>query len=37
VMVTHDPQAASRAKRTVKLANGAIVGDALRDRSLHVA
>ena len=37
VMVTHDPQAASRAKRTLKLADGAIVGDTPQDRSLHVA
>lgn len=37
VMVTHDPQAASRAKRTLKLADGSIVDDSPQDRSLHVA
>jgi putative ABC transport system ATP-binding protein len=37
VMVTHDPRAASRAKRTLKLADGVIVGDTPQDRSLHVA
>jgi len=38
VMVTHDPRAASRAKRTLKLADGSIVDDdASPDRSLQVA
>ncbi len=37
VMVTHDPQAASHAKRTLKLADGSIVADSSQDGSLHVA
>lgn len=37
VMVTHDPRAASRAKRTLKLADGSIVDDVSPDRSLQVA
>ena len=35
VMVTHDPKAAGRAKRTLKLREGKIISD--REQSLHVA
>ncbi|OHB72505.1 MAG: ABC transporter [Planctomycetes bacterium RBG_13_63_9] len=37
VMVTHDPKAAQRAKRTLKLRDGKIIADASGQRSLHVA
>jgi putative ABC transport system ATP-binding protein len=37
VMVTHDPQAAARARRTLKLADGRIVDELRGDRALHVA
>ena len=37
VMVTHDPRAAKRAKRTLRLAAGRIVDDVSDTRGLHVA
>ena len=37
VMVTHDPRAAARARRTLKLADGRIVDELRGDRALHVA
>ena len=37
VMVTHDPRAAERAKRTLRLSAGKIVDDASDTRNLHVA
>ena len=37
VMVTHDPKAAERARRTLRLADGQIVDDQVGDRTLHVA
>ncbi|MFC1597169.1 ABC transporter ATP-binding protein [Planctomycetota bacterium] len=37
VMVTHDPRAAARAKRTLKLADGRIVDEPRGERALHVA
>jgi putative ABC transport system ATP-binding protein len=37
VMVTHDPRAAARAKRTLKLSAGKIVTETSDRRSLHVA
>jgi len=37
VMVTHDPRAASRARRTLKLASGRVVEDNPRSKVLHVA
>jgi putative ABC transport system ATP-binding protein len=38
VMVTHDPRAAERAKRTLKLGDGKILSEANgQERSLHVA
>jgi putative ABC transport system ATP-binding protein len=37
VMVTHDPRAAERAKRTLRLAGGAILPDQLSPEQLHVA
>jgi len=37
VMVTHDPRAAERAKRTVRLRDGKIVAEQSGRRSLHVA
>ena len=37
VMVTHDPTAAQRAKRTLKLRDGRIVRDQSGQQSLHVA
>ena len=37
VMVTHDPKAAERARRTLRLADGQIVDDQVGDRALHVA
>jgi len=37
VMVTHDPRAAARAKRTLKLADGRIVDGPDGERALHVA
>ena len=37
VMVTHDPQAADRARRKLKLTDGKIVGDQPSCRALHVA
>jgi putative ABC transport system ATP-binding protein len=37
VMVTHDPKAAQRARRTLRLADGQIVDDQVGDRTLHVA
>jgi len=37
VMVTHDPRAAERAKRKLKLADGKIVGDERGGHALHVA
>ena len=37
VMVTHDPKAAERARRTLRLAEGQIVDDRVGDRTLHVA
>jgi putative ABC transport system ATP-binding protein len=37
VMVTHDPRAAERAKRTLRLAGGAILSDQPAEEKLHVA
>ena len=37
VMVTHDPRAAERARRTLRLANGQILPEALATEQLHVA
>ena len=37
IMVTHDPRAAARARRTLKLADGRIVDELRGDRALHVA
>ena len=37
VMVTHDPRAAERAKRTLKLRDGAVLSAEIKRRSLHVA
>ncbi len=37
VMVTHDPRAAERAKRTLRLTNGAIVSSTHERGDLHVA
>lgn len=37
VMVTHDPRAAERARRTLRLANGRILPEALATEQLHVA
>ena len=37
VMVTHDPQAARRAKRTLKLVAGAVRSEPFGPQSLHVA
>jgi putative ABC transport system ATP-binding protein len=37
VMVTHDPRAAARARRTLCLASGQIVPEALATEQLHVA
>ncbi len=37
VMVTHDPRAAGRAKRTLKLHDGSVLSAEVRQRSLHVA
>ena len=37
VMVTHDPRAAARAKRTLKLAEGRIVDEQRGEKALHVA
>ena len=37
VMVTHDPHAAARAKRTLKLRDGAVLSAEIKRRSLHVA
>lgn len=37
VIVTHDPRAAKRAKRTLKLSAGKIVDDASDPRAFHVA
>jgi putative ABC transport system ATP-binding protein len=37
VMVTHDPRAAERAKRVLRLANGAVVAGPLGRENLHVA
>jgi putative ABC transport system ATP-binding protein len=37
VMVTHDPRAAERAKRTLRLADGAILAEGRTEETLHVA
>lgn len=37
VMVTHDPQAAERAKRVVRLVEGRLVGESVSPRQLDVA
>jgi len=37
VMVTHDPRAAERARRTLRLANGQILPEAIATEQLHVA
>jgi putative ABC transport system ATP-binding protein len=37
VMVTHDPRAAERAKRTLRLAEGAILADGQQPEALHAA
>ena len=37
VMVTHDPKAAERARRTLRLADGKIVDERRGERALHVA
>jgi len=37
VMVTHDPRAAERAKRTLRLEQGAILGDGQEPEALHAA
>jgi len=37
VMVTHDPRAAGRARRTLRLADGQIVPETLATEQLHVA
>ncbi|MHC4399159.1 MAG: ABC transporter ATP-binding protein [Planctomycetota bacterium] len=37
VMVTHDPRAAARARRTLKLAEGRILDEDRGERTLHVA
>jgi putative ABC transport system ATP-binding protein len=37
VMVTHDPRAAERAKRTLKLQDGAVLSAEIKRRALHVA
>ncbi len=37
VMVTHDPRAAARARRTLRLAEGRIVDEPHNHRALHVA
>jgi putative ABC transport system ATP-binding protein len=37
VMVTHDPRAAERARRTLRLANGQILPESLATEQLHVA
>ena len=37
VMVTHDPKAAERARRTLRLADGKIVDEQRGERALHVA
>ena len=37
VMVTHDPLAAKRAKRTLRLADGAILSERQAEETLHVA
>jgi putative ABC transport system ATP-binding protein len=37
VMVTHDPRAAERAKRTLRLRNGAILSERQAEEELHVA
>jgi putative ABC transport system ATP-binding protein len=37
VMVTHDPQAAERARRSLRLADGRIVDEKRGERALHVA
>jgi putative ABC transport system ATP-binding protein len=37
VMVTHDPRAAERAKRMVRLAEGRLVGETVSPKKLHVA
>jgi putative ABC transport system ATP-binding protein len=37
VMVTHDPRAAERAKKTLRLTNGAILSNDQDWKELHVA
>jgi putative ABC transport system ATP-binding protein len=37
VMVTHDPRAAERAKRTLRLVDGAILAEGQTEEKLHVA
>lgn len=37
VMVTHDPSAAERAKRTLRLSAGRVTGEQLGKRNIHVA
>ena len=37
VMVTHDPRAAQRAARTLKLADGSVGCEVAEPQSLHVA